>query len=165
MPWIPSGQEVLECSGCRNAVCERSAHVMNSDSAVQVISSDLSLQTGKSLSGVAGSRPCMPQGRFLTVCFVPHGMKCPFRTFTSWNPSLAQRRGSAVPGSVHGVWGTQEKQQLPFFVARICTVETEHLDCWGEWLGGVLDGTQGSADGSVTPSLPWTMLPFTRATE
>lgn len=68
----------------------------------------------------------------------------------------AWHRAGARPcqGQRPGVWVTQEEQQLPLFVARVCIVEAEHLDCWGEWLGGGLDGTQGSADGSVTPSVP-----------
>lgn len=35
-------------------------------------------------------------------------------------------------GQRTGVWVTQEEQQLPLFVARVCIVEAEHLDCWAE---------------------------------
>lgn len=70
---------------------------MNSNSGVEVIRSDLSLQTGKYLPGLAGSRPCMPQGRFLAVWFIPYGTRCLFRSFTPWEspPGTAQGLGRA----------------------------------------------------------------------
>lgn len=97
---LPGVQKVVwaggiwQCHGCpldrrcwsaqaaEDAVCERSAPVMNSDHGVGAIRSDLSLQTGKELSGVAGSRLGTSQGRFLTVWFTPNGTKCLLRSST-----------------------------------------------------------------------------------
>lgn len=126
----PVHRRCWSAQAAAGADCERSARVMNPDRGVEGIRGDLSLQTGKYLPGVAGSRLCMPQGRFcLCGSFLMAQGGCP-RAPPCWDPLLAQRLCSARVSA--GVWVTQEEQKLPFFVAGICIVETEHLDCWGE---------------------------------
>lgn len=66
----------------KDAVHERSACLINSDSGVGVIRSDLSLQTEKNLSGLSDSSLCMHCGRSHTVWFITYGIRCESISFT-----------------------------------------------------------------------------------
>lgn len=66
----------------KDAIHKRSARLINSDSGLGVIRSDLSLQTEKSLSGLAGSSLCVHRGRSHTVWFINYGVWCKSMSFT-----------------------------------------------------------------------------------
>lgn len=164
----PLDKRCWSAQAAEDAVCERSAHVMSSNSGVEVIRSYLSLQTGKYLPGLAGSRPCMPQGRFLTVWFIPYGTRCLFRSFTPWEspPGTARGLGRARV-SAPGFGSLRRSSNCPFlwqgfaqWRLNIWTVGVS--DSGGAWMGPRAPLT---APLRRACHVPWTMLPFTTPTE
>lgn len=148
-----SAMDPLWTRGAEDAVCERSARVMNSDRAVEAIRSDLSLQPGKCLPGVAGSRLCMPQGRALTGGSILYGTRTQFRSSTLLESLLGAVWGlGSARGSAPG-FGSPRRSSSCLFLWQ--GFAWWILNIW--IVGVVLDVTQGCADGSVTPSVPCPM--------
>lgn len=67
----------------KDAIHERSACLINSDSAAEVMRSDLSLQTEKNLSSLAASSLCVHRGRSHAVWFITYGIRCESISFTT----------------------------------------------------------------------------------